>query len=118
MEKKKEKAEVVEVVNESGEVIENEMAIVLSRPYKFEGETYDTLDLSGLDELKASDMIAAQKVLDRSGSFSFVPEMSLEYACIIASKATGQPLEFFQGLRPRDAIKLKNRVTGFFYRED
>lgn len=113
----KEKAEV-EVISESGEVIENELIVKLSKSYKFEGKTYDSIDLSGMEDLTAADMIAAQKVLDRSGSFSFNPELSLEYACIIASKATSQPIEFYHGLRPKDALKIKNRVTGFFYKED
>ncbi|RDY28657.1 phage tail assembly protein [Lachnotalea glycerini] len=115
---KKENTEVVEVLSEKGEVIESELVVSLSKSYQFEGKTYDKIDLSNLEDLTAADMIAAQKVLDRSGSFSFNPELSLEYSCIMASKATGQPLEFFHGLRPKDALKVKNRVTGFFYKED
>ena len=52
---------------------------------------------------------------DRTGSFTFLPEMSLEYACIIAAKATKLPVEFFKGLHPKEAVKVKNRVTAFFY---
>ena len=48
-------------------------------------------------------------------SFTFLPEMSLEYACIIAAKATKLPVEFFKGLHPKEAVKVKNRVTAFFY---
>ncbi len=58
-------------------------------------------------------MIAANKILDRTGSFTFLPEMSLEYACIIAAKATKLPVEFFKGLHPKEAVKVKNRVTAF-----
>ena len=47
-----------------------------------------------------------------------MPEMSLEYALYIASVATGLPVEFFRHLPPKDAIKVKNRVTNFFYAED
>ena len=68
-----------------------------------------------MENMTATDMIAANKVLDRSGSFSFLPEMSLEYACIIAAKASKLPIEFFKGLHPREAIKIKNKVTSFFY---
>lgn len=86
-----------------------------NKPYTFEGETYDKIDLSGLDNLTAADMIAANKILDRTGSFTFLPEMSLEYACIIAAKATKLPVEFFKGLHLKEAVKVKNRVTAFFY---
>ncbi|RDY30289.1 phage tail assembly protein [Lachnotalea glycerini] len=114
----KNKTEVVAVLDENSEVIENERIVQFSRPYSFEGKEYEEIDLTGLDNLTASDMIAAQKVLERSGSFSVMPEMSLEYACIIAASATSQPVEFFKGLSPKDAIKIKNRVTGFFYGAD
>lgn len=106
--------------NESyiGEVVDNEYIVIFNRPYTFEDREYKDIDLSGLDNLKASDMIEANKVLDRSGSFSFLPEMSLQYACIIAAKATKLPIEFFNGLHPREAVKVKNKVVSFFFGQD
>lgn len=108
----------VVVLDGNGEVIEGQYVVVFNKPYAFEGTTYTKVDLSGLDDLTAADMIAANKVLDRTGSFTFLPEMSLEYACIIAAKATKLPVEFFKGLHPREAVKVKNRVTAFFYGTD
>ena len=110
-------SEVV-ILDQNGEVIESEYIIRLNTPITFEDKTYDKIDLSGLDNLTAADMIAANKILDRTGSFTFLPEMSLEYACIIASKASGLPIEFFKALHPKVAVKVKNRVTAFFYGED
>lgn len=108
----------VEVLDGNGEVIENNLIIELRKPYTFEGKTYDEIDLRGLETLTADDMIAASRVLDRSGSFSFLPEMTVEYACVISSRATKLPIEFFKGLHPKDAMKLKNRITGFLYGAD
>ena len=108
----------VEVIDQAGEVVESAMVVVFNKPYTFEGKVYERVDLSGMDDMTASDMIAANKVLDRTGSFTFLPEMSLEYACIIASRASKLPVEFFKGLHPREAIKVKNRVTAFFYGAD
>ena len=102
----------------TGEVEEGEYIIVFNKPYTFEGVEHKSIDLSGLDDLKASDMIAANKVLDRSGSVSFLPEMSLQYAVIIAAKATKLPIEFFNGLHPREALKVKNKVVSFFFGQD
>lgn len=110
-------ADVV-ALDKDGEVIENEYVVVFNKPYRFEDNTYEKVDLSGLDNLTAADMIAANRVLDRTGSFTFLPEMSLEYACIIAAKAANLPVEFFKGLHPREAVKVKNRVTAFFYGAD
>lgn len=97
---------------------ETSLVVKLSKPYHFEDKTYKELDLSGLDDLTAEDMIAADKYLTRNGNVTVMPEMSLEYACFIASKATDLPVEFFRRLPPKDAIKIKNRVTNFFYGEE
>ncbi len=91
------------------------MVIHLSQKYLFEDKEYEEIDLSGLEDMTANDMIAANKVLEKSGSFSFLPEMSLEYACIISARAAKMPVNFFKSLHPRDAIKVKNKVTSFFY---
>lgn len=95
-----------------------ELYVRFRRPFVFEDETYEGVDLSGLEDLSARDMIATQRVMERSGSINVIPEMSLEYACIFVSKATKLPVEFFQSLPPREAVKVKNRVTSFFYGED
>ena len=104
------------VMNE--ETIENEKVVLLHAPYNFEGKEYKSIDLSGLENLTTADMISANKIMDRGGSTSFMSEMTMEYACIMASKATKLPVEFFYGLHPKDAIKLKNRMIGFFYGQD
>ena len=97
---------------------EESTLVKFSKPYIFDRKTYTEIDLGGLNYLSAEDMIAADRYLNRTGSFSVMPEMSLEYACFIAARATQQPIEFFRGLPPKDALKVKNRVTSFFYSED
>lgn len=92
--------------------------IVFSKAYRFENKEYLGVDLSGLDNLTAEDMIAADKFVAASGSFSPMPELSIGYALFIASCATDLPIEFFRRLPPKDAIKIKNQVTNFFYGED
>ncbi len=97
---------------------ENKYIIKLRKPFVFEDETYVEIDLSGLEDMSARDMIQAQRTMERSGSINVLPEMSMEYACIFAGRATGLPVEFFQSLPPKEAIKVKNKVTNFFYGED
>jgi hypothetical protein len=92
--------------------------VKFAKPYHFEGQTYTDIDLAGLETLTAEDMIAAEKFLNRSGVFSPIPEMTTEYVSFIAAKASGQPIEFFKRLPPKDAVRVKNRVTSFFYGED
>ena len=97
---------------------ENKYVIKFRKPFVWEDNTYTEIDMSGLEDLSAKDMIQAQRTMERSGSINVLPEMSLEYACIFASKATKMPVEFFQALPPKEAIKVKNKVTNFFYGED
>ena len=89
-----------------------------SKPYSFEGKTYTEINLAGLDNLTAEDMIAAEKYTNRAGIISPIPDMAMEYICFIAGKTSGQPVEFFKGLPPKDATRLKNKVSSFFYGED
>ena len=72
----------------------------------------------GLEDMTAEDMIAAEKLLKRAGMYSPIPEMTVEYVCFIASRVTKLPIELFKGLPPHEAVRLKNKVTGFFYGTD
>ncbi len=98
---------------------EDESTIVeLTRAYNFEGEKITQIDFAGLEDLTAENMIKANKVLNNSGTVSVLPEMDLYYALVIAADCTGLPIEFFKQLKPRDAIKVKNKVTAFFFGEE
>lgn len=88
------------------------------KPYLFEGSYYAGIDLKAIENLSAKDMCEAEKYLARQGIISPLPEMTMEYIGFIANRATGQPIEFFMQLPPKDATKVKNKVTSFFYGED
>ena len=109
--------DIKKTADETG--LDEESSIVkLTRAYNFEGDTIKEIDFSGLEDITANDMIKANKVLSNSGIVTVLPEMNLEYTFIIAASATGLPIEFFKQLKPRDAMKVKNRVTGFFFGEE
>ena len=88
------------------------------KPYLFEGNHYAGIDLKAIEDLTAKDMCEAEKYLSKKGIMSPLPEMTMEYIGFIANRATGQPIEFFMQLPPKDATKVKNKVTSFFYGED
>lgn len=108
---------IPETVEDTQQTEDAPFLVRFHTPYKFEGQTYIELDMSGLDNLTAKDMTAAESYLTRRGIVSALPEMTLEYASYIASIATGQPLEFFKGLSPKNAIRVKNMVTSYFFGE-
>jgi hypothetical protein len=96
---------------------DNNRIVKFKKPYKFEGKEYTEIDLSGMEDLRASDMIAVDNYMRRTAgttSVNMMPEVSMEYACVFASKATQLPIEFFTSLPSREALKVKNRVVGFF----
>ena len=110
--------EAVENTASSEEVVDDlSMIVRFNKPYTFEHVEYTEIDLSGLDDLTASDMIAVNKMMHRTsgGGIDVMPEVSLEYACRLASKAAKMPIEFFTNLPPREAMKVKNRVMGFLF---
>lgn len=113
---KKSTETAIEKVTETESVSPYE--VKFARPYSFEGKTYNSINLEGLEMLSSKDMRDAESWLTKKGIVSAAPEMSMEYACFIASRATDLPIEFFERLHPKNAIKVKNRVTNFFYGED
>lgn len=97
---------------------ENDYVLRFAKPYTFEEETFTEVDLSDIERITAADMIATQKMMTKGGTVDMLPEMSVQYACIIAARISGKPIEFFTGLPAREAIKLKNLVSGFIFGAD
>lgn len=113
-EKELEVAAATSAENEENEEVS--MIVTFKKPYIFDKEEYKEIDLSGLDDLQASDMIAVNKIMARtSAGIDVMPEVSLEYACNLAAKATKKPVEFFLQLPPKEAMKVKNRVMAFLF---
>lgn len=108
----------VQLASAPSEPEESLTLVTFTKPYKFEGKVYKEVDLAGLETMSASDMCAAEKHLNRSGMFSPLPEMTAEYVSFIAAQTSSLPIEFFKALPPRDFIRVKNKVTNFFYGEE
>lgn len=114
-----EKKEVVETKGGRAEVASDKKKILeLSKVYEFEGEKISSLDFSGLEDLTTENMIRANNIMENAGAASSVPENTMYYALIIASDATGMPVEFLKKLNIRDAFRMRRMVTRFFLAED
>lgn len=97
---------------------ENTRELKFRKPYQFEGKEYKSVDLSGMEDLKTTDLLSINRFMEMEGtSFGLgtTPEMTLEYACHVAAKATSLPVEFFRALPAREGLRIKNRVVAFFY---
>ena len=94
------------------ETEEESLVLKFRKPYKFEGQEYTEVDLT------AGDLCAVAKLANRELGVTPIPEMTLPYAMYMAARASHRPVEFFKGLPPVEAMKLKNLVTGFLYGGD
>lgn len=92
--------------NPTTENIDKQLVVELPRPYTFEGKEYKEIDLRGLDALTIQDAIKIQRDLfmERDVAAAVLCETTTSFACGIAAKATGQPVEFFK-LMPRWGVK-------------
>lgn len=84
-----------------------------SQSYTFRDQPYEEIDLSGLEDMTAADMVAAERYM--IGEWIFTPEKedTLEYNFFIASKFSGLPMQFFMQLKPKDAARLRAMITKF-----
>ena len=98
---------------------EDSLVIKFKKPYRFEGKEYTELDLSGMEDMTGADMIAVNKIMQRtSAGIDVMPEVSVEYAFYFAARAAKLPVEFFKNLPPKESMKVKNRVMGFLFGSD
>lgn len=103
--------------SESGE--EESLVIKFRKPYMFEGKEYTELDLSCLEDMTAADMIAIENQYDRRHpGINVMPEVKIGYAIMMAARAAKLPIEFFDMIPQKEAVKVKNRVMGFLFGSD
>lgn len=106
---------------EDGEDTEQEDLILrFAKPYKFGGQEYTEVDLSGLEDVTAGVLESVGKIVNKKnpGMNPALLEMSLQFCNYLAQRVAKLPLEFFTGLPAKEAIKLKTMVTGFLYGGD
>ena len=106
---------------EGGEDTEPEdLVLRFGKPYKFGGQEYTEVDLSGLEDVTAGVLENVGKIAAKKnpGMNPALQEMSLTFCTYLAQRVAKLPLEFFTGLPAKEAIKLKTMVTGFLYGGD
>lgn len=106
---------------EGGEDTEPEdLVLRFGKPYKFGGQEYTEVDLSGLEDVTAGVLENVGKIAAKKnpGMNPALQEMSLTFCTYLAQRVAKLPLEFFTGLPAKEAIKLKALVTNFLYGGD
>lgn len=113
-------ATMTEAVQEEGAEDAVDLQVKFRKPYRFEGKDYDGVDLSGLEDTTAAALENVGRILlkKRPGLNPSTIEMTMEYASLLASRVTSLPVEFFERLPAREAMKIKTTVVGFLYGGD
>lgn len=94
---------------------DRELLLKLKKPVTFDGKEYKEIDLSGLMDLKAKDLVLARRmVLTNGAGVDIYMERTLEFACYIANIVTGKPVSLFMELSSEDGWTLRNMVADFF----
>lgn len=98
----------------------DELILRFRTPYTFDGETYNELDLSGLENVTAATLENVGRIVLKASPEQnpATLEMTLGYCQHLAARVTKLPFEFFKGLSAKDAISLKTLVVGFLYGGD
>ena len=110
--------EKIQPVTAEDETEEESLVLKFRKPYKFEGQEYTEVDLSGMEVTIQAQILELLRQINRDLGVTPIPEMTLPYAMYMAARASHKPVEFFKGLPPVEAMKLKNMVTGFLYGGD
>ena len=90
----------------------------LEVPFEFEGETYESIDLSGLATAMAEDMCEVDEEAKRQGDSSangLHPEITRKYAMLLACRLNRKPYNWLDKMNAKDSIRLRETVTAFFY---
>jgi hypothetical protein len=113
--KETKKADTSEVNETEQEVQDNGKYIFLKTPIDFEGENYEKIDLSGLDELTGNDLKKIDRMYRRisRGITAMTKELDLTYIQLVAAEATGLPIEFFDALKAKDSTTVEVVVRNF-----
>lgn len=104
----------VEEENPKEKAEEIQFEIPLSREYDFNGEKISSVDLSGLKKLTTLDAQEIDKVMQAmrwNPTNKFRDTLYLKH---VAMRATGLPVEFFNGLSWKDMNDIAARETIYF----
>ena len=92
------------------------LVLNLITPIEYQGTKISTLDLTGLKEMTGEDLNVIYDLYESmGGTGSIMQESTLRFAQVIASRATGYPMEAITKLKAKDSVALKGRVYRFFF---
>lgn len=101
-------------INDS-EPASTNLVVVLSKEYEFETSKISSVNLTNISNLTGDDIIRIQQSMITSGQVVAQLELDPKYCLMVAAKASDLPFEFFKQLNIKDATKVKNAVSSYFF---
>ncbi len=92
-----------------------DLKLKLGDPFMFDDIEVSEIDLSGLVELSASDMCAIDRQMSAMGYSYARPEVTGQYAVLVAARVNKKPWEYCNNMKARDYIRLRETIRAFFY---
>lgn len=94
--------------------VANEYVLVLSKPVKFEGKTYEKIDFSPFLNATYENMDNARRQSILQGAVNdYYMERSYTFIANLAADVLGIPVEMFLDIPIQDAMSLRNMVHRF-----
>lgn len=95
--------------------------VKLSKPYTFEGKTYEGVKLD-FDEMTGADILEAEEefIQTKTQTAAQTPlkELSKGYLAFFAARACAQPVDFILGLDGKSFAKITRKAQNFLLAED
>ncbi len=104
-----------ETATNDNENIDGIMKLKLGTPFKYDGEDITEINLAGLLDLSAHDLVEIDREMAKRGFAGARNEMTRQYAMLVAAKINHKPFDFCDRMNARDSIRLKEYVVTFFY---
>lgn len=99
---------------EPQEIEEPEIIYRFMKPYKFDGETYEEIDLSGITRFNTRDAEYLDRVLKQAGHSPQNKWFDTTYIKMICVRATNKPVAFFNNMHMKDFMEIEARVRKYF----
>lgn len=86
------------------------------KPYTYKGETYTSVDLSGVANMTGMNVRQAENRMEEEDIRAAEKTLNYYYCCLIASMATGKDVAFFLGLPLSEAVQPAQVSTTRIFR--
>ena len=92
-----------------------ELKLELYDPFLYDGVEIREIDLVGIFDLVGLDMCELDRQMVVLGYTGSRPELTRQYAMLVAAKVNHKPQDFCNRMKSRDTVRLREMVAAFFY---